>query len=492
MLGNLRAAASLPGASAAPTAPALVAVLLVALAVAVLPPALSAAALVAGVVFCLTLARPATGLALLALAVPFGPLIETRTGNLPAGPTEALAGLVAAGWLAGVLTRRNDRVRPGPLAWPMVAFLGAGVLAASFAESLPAAIKELSRWVELALVYLAATNLLRTDRHLRLVVGAMLAAGAGEAAVGVAQFLTRSGPPSFRIGPFLRAYGTFGQPNPFAGYLEMVLPLALALAVVWRPERRDWLWRASWAAAGLMAIGVAMSLSRGAWLGLGLAVAVGALLVSRRAAALVAAGGGLAVLALLLGQFNLLPAVVTQRFAGAAEYFRVFDARQVIPNAANWAVVERMAHWQAGWEMLVDHPLVGVGPGHYVLAYPAYAILPYWKDALGHAHNVYLNVGAEMGLIGLVAYLAMLASWLWAAVALARHGAGRETGSLRRALAVGVAAGLVAAALHNAFDNLYVHGMNVHVGLLLGLLGASGAAGRDSRGALGRPRSADE
>ena len=53
---------------------------------------------------------------------------------------------------------------------------------------------------------------------------------------------------------------------------------------------------------------------------------------------------------------------------------------------------------------------------------------------------------------------------------------------LHRALAVGVVAGLAAVAVHNLFDNLYVHGLNAQVGLLLGIVGAiwSGSVGRSS------------
>jgi O-antigen ligase len=150
----------------------------------------------------------------------------------------------------------------------------------------------------------------------------------------------------------------------------------------------------------------------------------------------------------------------------------------VYPEPAIWAIVERMAHWQAAWEMFVDHPVVGVGPGHYVVAYPDYAVLPYWKDPLGHAHNVYLNIAAEEGFLGLVAYLAMLVSWVWLGLTLVRRLAKSAGRGLDRAVAAGALACVVAAAMHNVFDNLYVHGMNAHVGLLLGLLSSVWLAGR--------------
>lgn len=65
-------------------------------------------------------------------------------------------------------------------------------------------------------------------------VACLLLAPAAEAALGLAQFVRGYGPPSFRLAaglPFVRAYGTIGQPNSFAGYLNMAWPLALALAV---------------------------------------------------------------------------------------------------------------------------------------------------------------------------------------------------------------------------------------------------------------------
>src|SRR5262249_33318021 len=152
---------------------------------------------------------------------------------------------------------------------------------------------------------LATAAAVQTERQLRLLVMALCAAGAAEASIGIAQFITRTGPPSFAIGPFLRAYGTFGQPNPFAGYLAMVLPLALSLAFAWGnplPRRRaagprlatrapglGWL-AFSLAAAGLVGLAIVMSLSRGAWLGVVVGLAAIGLLLSRRAATLLAIG----------------------------------------------------------------------------------------------------------------------------------------------------------------------------------------------------------
>ena len=59
----------------------------------------------------------------------------------------------------------------------------------------------------------------------------MFAAGSAEAVYGAVQFLTGSGPSFFELQGALRAFGHFDQPNPFAGYLTIILPLAVCMAL---------------------------------------------------------------------------------------------------------------------------------------------------------------------------------------------------------------------------------------------------------------------
>jgi O-antigen ligase len=149
-------------------------------------------------------------------------------------------------------------------------------------------------------------------------------------------------------------------------------------------------------------------------------------------------------------------------------------------NSENWSVVERMAHWQAAWDMFLDHPWLGIGPGNYSTAYEQY-FLPGWLEPLGHAHNYYLNLAAELGLLGLSAYLFVLALAIRAAI----RGL-RATDPFWRTVALGTLGSLVAIALHSAFDNLYVHGVSVQIGALFALVQlASRRAAED--GALSAP-----
>jgi O-antigen ligase len=111
-----------------------------------------------------------------------------------------------------------------------------------------------------------------------------------------------------------------------------------------------------------------------------------------------------------------------------------------------------------------EHPWLGVGAGNYEVVYDRYA-LPLWPLPLGHAHNYYLNIAAEAGILGLGTYLL-----LWLAALVAAWRATRRTAGWSWGVALGVLGVLVHLSVHNVFDNLYVHGMYLHVAILLGIL----------------------
>jgi O-antigen ligase len=319
-------------------------------------------------------------------------------------------------------------------------------------------------------------DLAREINAARWIIAAMFIAGAAEAAYGVVQFATGSGPGAFELEGALRAFGHFDQPNPFAGYLTTIFPLAVCMALSGANPRAFRLF--SLAAAGLLALGIGLSQSRGAWLGAAVAMCCLLLAWSRRTRRLLIPGvlGGVLVLAMALS--GLLPAAILDRLGQTIEYFGVFDVRTVAVSSENWAVVERMAHWQAGWYMFIDHPWLGVGAGNYAESYPVYFV-GMWREALGHAHNYYLNILAELGVVGgalLLLLLGIAFRHLGGALVRSETSRDRPVGSVTsfsgrfwRAVLAGVFGGLIVFCVHNLFDSLFVHSVNVQIGVLLGL-----------------------
>lgn len=413
-------------------------------------------------VFLTGLARPRLPLYCLGLAALLSSVREVRLGPVGVTATELLLFVGLAAWLIGAAARREP-LRLSAWAAPVAVFVLLGLVSTSWVISLPAALKELLRWIELGAAMLVAAALIENRRQAALLIGVVLVGGIVESAIGAVQFFLRIGPPSFAVvGGFFRAHGTFGQPNPFGGYLEMVLPIALALVVAL--VRPRWLWLLALAALATTGVALAMSFSRGAWLGIVVGLVAMMLAAGPRTLAAVAVAGLIAALVALLGSFEVLPVWASERIEVLTRYFGVFDARNVRLNAENFGIVERMAHWQAAYEMWLSRPWFGMGIGQYAVAYPDFQIAT-WKDPLGHAHNYYLNVLAEVGTPGLAVFLAMVLSWL----ALAGRRVHQAHSPLGRAVAIGVFGVLAAVSAHNLFDNLFVSGLNVHLGLLLGV-----------------------
>jgi O-antigen ligase len=446
--------------------------LLLSLAIALAQPVLVAVSLLAAAASVGAFVSPTVAVYATVLAIPLSGLIR-----LPGGLSLAdlAVGLLAAATLAQVFVLDRRLTLQVPLALALGAFLFAGALSLLAAESWQPAAYEWLKWAEFATLYvLAATVLYR--RSAAAVAGLVVLIGLVEAAIGAQQFFSQSGPNAFVLGGgFMRAFGTLGQPNPYAGFLGYSLPVALAVGLgaatgFARGRSRSELLLAmlGLGAAGLLASAMIMSWSRGAWVGAIASIACVAALQGRKAFLLVALVIGMVVLTLLVGGSGALPGPVGGRLSELGGFLGRSDPAGAEITDANFSVLERIAHWRAGLEMFDDHPLIGVGLGNYAASYDAYAA-PHWYDALGHAHNFGINLLAETGLLG---FLAFLAFWLGIPILALRQR--RRLDSWGRALAIGVFGVWVFLTIHSMFDNLFVQHMQLQLAALLAALMAAG------------------
>jgi O-antigen ligase len=384
-------------------------------------------------------------------------------------------------------TRAGDWPALAGQFWPWAAFLWALLLAAVCSPySRVEGFKETLRWSEAFLIWLMVVALARRPWQIAGLIACLLIAPAAEAVIGLAQFITGSGPPSFRITPdlpFVRAYGTIGQPNSFAGYINMAWPLAAAMFGFWILDCRlsakskigypagvnltstILLVLGSWCLSMLLLAALAASLSRGAWVGAACGVMGMALALGPRARRWSLAGLGLGALGLALGGAGLLPDVLAVRLASITRYLTLFDAGAVAVTPQNFAVVERMAQMQAGWRMFLAHLFTGVGPGNYTLAYPLFAVGT-WYASRGHAHNYYIHMAAEAGILGALAYLALLSGVIRQVVVILRS----NNRTIWRSAAIGCCGIIAAVAGHDLFENLHALSMGIQLAAVWGLV----------------------
>ncbi len=399
-----------------------------------------------------------------------------RIGSITA--TETLVGAGLFYWLAHGARRRSLSVYVTPLLAPLLLYIGVLLLSSLRARDLAEAVAEVVKWAEFTAVIVVAPTVV-SQRTAQWFAAALVAAGVVQALLGLYQFIFAIGPEWFILfDRFMRASGVFRQPNPFAGFLGLSLPLAASLALwgwggVICKESRDaqrLVWAAYYSAATvIVAAGLLASWSRGGWLGAVAGLVVVLMLRSRASFVWSSVAAILAASAGLLGMFSpsMVPAGVRDRLLSLPASFRIEAALSQTVTDENFAVIERLAHWAAALRMWEQAPWLGIGPGNYAVVYPAVR-LPLWEEALGHAHNIYLNTLAESGLIGLTAFVVMwlaLVVWVWR-----RRG---STGNWQTAASLGVLGAIAHSAVHNAVDNIFVQGNYLHLALSIALLAAA-------------------
>ncbi|GAC1642987.1 MAG: O-antigen ligase family protein [Herpetosiphon sp.] len=438
-----------------------------------LPPKVGLALIAALTFVVVTLIEPVWGLYGAVASVPVQDLVV-----LPGGltVTQAVVVLAAGAWALRVMGSPHQAL---PVRWQWVwgLWLVWQLVAVVFSPySLASGLQQWARWIAAWLVFMLTLGTVTSARRAWGLLAVAVLAPAVAALIGINQFVTAQGPASYLIlgGRFARAAATFGKPNPFGGYLNMAWPLAGALAGFWLGQTRrkgHWQRRAvllSVVCGGATAVllgGLFASYSRGGWVGAVTAVFGMALLAGRRSA--LAASGALVLVLMvtLLGAFSVLPPVVGGRLTSITDNVRVFDAARETVTPENFAVVERMAQWQAGWRMWQQRPWIGIGPGSYSNAYRDYYV-GRWVESQGHAHNYYIHTLAESGIPGLLFYLLLMATMFGIGVRLRR----RMVGTAWGAVALGGCGIMLAVAGHNVFENLHVLNLGIQLSAIWGAM----------------------
>jgi len=313
-------------------------------------------------------------LAFVALA-PFEGYAKSISGSA----VKLFGAVLFAAWLLRVLTRGT----PVRLSHPVARAAGAllAVLLASTvvhqngALGTEVLIRYLSYLAALVVLIDCMQDRLQPQRVARVYVAACSVA----ALVGLVMFFRHN----------LRASGPVGDPNDFAFFLVAALPLCIGLRHGARNKRVYTL------AALTMALAVLATFSRGALVGIG-AMFVYAFFSRRiRAAAVIAAVAvaGIAVTITL---------IVAPGKLGTSLHAKGQVAQQNIDT--------RLSRWQAAAEMTYDHPLIGLGPAGFRENYDRY--IDYHgtnpERGLDVAHEMYLEVSSELGVVGLVAFAGVL------------------------------------------------------------------------------------
>ncbi|HEY7560685.1 MAG TPA: O-antigen ligase family protein [Gaiellaceae bacterium] len=307
-------------------------------------------------------------------------------------------------------------------------FLGALFLSATLSGDPGVAGRSVGTYLTEGLIlYLLVSNAVRTTQTLNRVVWVLILAGSLMGAISIYQELTHTYANnygglaqvdrldvggSFNIAPqdsqekILRPRlgGPLGSENRYAQIMVVLMPLALIRAFRERSRRRRLL---AAGASFLILGGILLTFSRGAAVGLGAVLLLMVLLRELR-----------------LRHFALLLAVGTAAVLLVAPDYviRVSSLQGVTSISASdessypdRAVLGRATENLAAWYTFLDHPLVGVGPGVYFHEYSreyANRLGLRYLESQRRGHSLYLEMAADIGLVGLGAFLAMVTAAL--------------------------------------------------------------------------------
>jgi len=282
----------------------------------------------------------------------------------------------------------------------LLAALAVVVLAsAAYHASDEFTIEYLVRWLPFLLVTGILVDVISSEVDVRALLASAIV-GASAAAIGALYSVVVLGA--------ARATGPLSDPNDLAFVLVGALPLTLAMAS--RFSRAGRLGMA--VVAALLVIGIASTFSRGGGFAL---IAALVWLISRKALnpkVLATASAVVAAAGLLIA--SVAWPILTRAF-GEKEYI------------AQSNIDSRLLRWHAASRMFAHNPLLGVGPGGFRREYSVVSRLGEIAEPTPVAHNTYLEVAAELGVIGLVLFLGIIATAFVASEQSLRMGVDRPT-----------------------------------------------------------------
>ncbi|MDX2466414.1 MAG: O-antigen ligase family protein [Acidimicrobiia bacterium] len=247
-------------------------------------------------------------------------------------------------------------------------------------------------------VYLAVVVVwIGSIRSLKLATGVIVATMASLAGLSVIQeyvfanstyFLGLSKVDTAQLGAVtLRHTGPEPDANFWARSLVMALPLGMSW---WAVARRQTI---KWLAAGAVitnAAGIYLTQSRGGLIAVAAAVVIWLALAGRPYVR------WLAVAPLVLAILLVLPGV-------GSRLVTLSDAAATDQGVSDPSLQGRLGAQEAGIGMFLEHPILGVGAGEFIATVPEYQRKLGIQAEVLDAHNLYLEIAAETGAIGLMA-----------------------------------------------------------------------------------------
>src|SRR5665648_471385 len=326
---------------------------------------------------------------------------------------EIIIFLVGGLWIIKQLEKKEDTLLKSPLNLPILIFSLTILISLFQTNSLYDSFNELALWGSYLLLYFIVISSIKDKKWISIILTTIFLAASIAAVYCIFQFYGLDFSFWRKIGGRGSLFSTFGNPNYLAGYLAAVIPLVFVLFCLQKVKFKKIILELIIA---LLYASLLMTLCRGAWMGLFISVVVmlGAIYFFKRSELTFFRKNKNWIVSLILillvisivystpNPLNPEKISVTQRVAATIE-------------EGSSSMQCRFLIWLSSLETIRQSPILGKGIGTYGINFPLSQgivlekerykkYIPYTNKSI-NAHNDYLHIGGEIGIIGLGAFL---------------------------------------------------------------------------------------
>ena len=326
---------------------------------------------------------------------------------------EIIIFLVGGLWIIKQLEKKEDTLLKSPLNLPILIFSLTILISLFQTNSLYDSFNELALWGSYLLLYFIVISSIKDKKWISIILTTIFLAASIAAVYCIFQFYGLDFSFWRKIGGRGSLFSTFGNPNYLAGYLAAVIPLVFVLFCLQKVKFKKIILELIIA---LLYASLLMTLCRGAWIALfgSIGVILGAIYFFKRSELTFFRKNKNWIVSLILillvisivystpNPLNPEKISVTQRVAATIE-------------EGSSSMQCRFLIWLSSLETIRQSPILGKGIGTYGINYPLSQgivlekerykkYIPYTNKSI-NAHNDYLHIGGEIGIIGLGAFL---------------------------------------------------------------------------------------
>ncbi len=332
-------------------------------------------------------------------------------------------------WIYKLIQHKKAKYKWTPLDLPIALFILVGIVLMLFkSPNLLIAIEGLRAVVQYILWYYIAVQLVDTTETAIKVYWILVLLGSLLGLHGIYQYIMKVPMPGNWVDSAenirTRAFSIVGSPNILGSLLVLLIPMSLALFVFEKNKLRKLV---ALGTAVIMSGALFATMSRGAWVGAALAVILFLLFKNRK----------LIFPALVLGSiFIFFVPSISERLS------YMFTDEYLFKSSEGG----RIYRWLTGIEAWSESKWLGLGLGRYGGAVATnHNLSPFYMD------NYYIKTLAEMGLVGLGAFLLLL----WQLLKSSYHAIVYQTNLYKKELMIGLFCGMIGVLVQNFFENIF-------------------------------------